>query len=136
LTTISNIIKTHVTGVIENTASLTASPLVLAGPNTFTSGVTVLGGTVDAAQVSQALGAGTVTLGNTAGSVPAALLISTSFLQITNTINLATNANLSGVNGLTIGSTQAVTIGRPSDAFATFSGNVTGNNNLTINVGG
>ena len=136
LTTISNIIKTHVTGVYENASSLTASPLVLAGPNTFTSGVNILGGTVDAAQVSQALGAGTVTLGNTTGSVPAALLISTSFLQFSNPINLATNASLSGVGGLTIGSTQAVVIGRPTDATATFTGNVTGNNNLTINVAG
>ncbi len=138
LTTISNIITTHVTGVYQNTGSLTASPLVLAGPNTFTSGLNIQGGTVDAAQVSGALGANTnvVTLGNTTGSVPAALLISTSFLQFSNPIQLATNTNLSGVGGLTIGTTQAVVIGRPTDATATFSGNVTGNNNLTINVAG
>jgi autotransporter-associated beta strand protein len=136
LTTISNTIKTNVTGVYENTSSLTASPLVLAGSNTFTSGLYIHGGTVDAAQVSQALGAGAVTLGNTSGSVPAALLISTSFLQFSNPINLAANASLSGVGSLTIGTTQAVTIGRPTDATATFSGNVTGNNNLTISLGG
>jgi autotransporter-associated beta strand protein len=136
LTTISNTIKTQVTGVIENTSAVAASPLVLAGANTFTSGVTVLGGTVDAAQTSQALGVGAVTLGNTVSSIPAALLISTSFLQFSNPIQLAANANLSGVGGLTIGSTQAVTIGRPTDATATFSGGVTGTNNLTINVGG
>src|SRR5262249_48309754 len=136
LTTISNIIDTHVTGVFQNTGSLTASPLVLAGPNTFTSGLTVLGGTVDAAQVSQALGAGTVTLGNTTGSIPAALDISTSFLQFSNPIVLAANANLSGVGMLTVGTTQSVTIGRPTDATATFGGGVTGNNNLTINVAG
>jgi autotransporter-associated beta strand protein len=136
LTTISNVIGTHVTGVYQNTASLTASPLVLAGPNTFASGVTVLGGTVDAAQVSQALGTGTVTLGSTTGSVPAALDISTSFLQFSNPIVLAANPNLSGVGGLSIGTTQAVTIGRPTDATATFSGGVTGANNLTISLGG
>ncbi len=138
LTTISNIITPSVTGVYQNTASLTASPLVLAGPNTFTSGLYIQGGTVDAAQVSGALGAtsNVVTLGNTTGSIPAALLISTSFLQFANPIHLAANTNLSGVGGLTIGTTQAVVIGRPTDATATFSGNVTGNNNLTINVAG
>ena len=142
LTTISNTIDTNVTGVYENTSTATASPLVLAGANTFLNdgsthfGLNILGGTVDANQSSQALGAGAVTLGNTTGAVPAALFISTSFLTFPNPMELATNASLSGVGGLTIGTTQNVVIGRPTDATATFSGGVTGTNNLTIDVGG
>ncbi len=142
ITTIGGFITAHVTGVYENTGSATASPLDLAGNNTFLNdgvthfGLNILGGTVFASELSTALGAGAVTLGNTTGTVPAAVIISTSFLNFANPIKLAANASLSGVNGLTIGTTQAVVVGRPTDATATFSGGVTGANNLTINVAG
>ncbi|MDO8675227.1 MAG: filamentous hemagglutinin N-terminal domain-containing protein [Candidatus Omnitrophota bacterium] len=113
--TISAIIGTNVTNVIQNT---TTSVLNLSGANTFTgSGLTLKAGKVFGS-VSAAFGAGTVTLGDTSGTA-AVELRSTAALTITNPIVLATNA--------TAGALQI-----SCSTSSTYSGGVTGTNNLTI----
>ncbi len=135
LDTINGNIGTNVTGVYEDS---TTSPLALAGGNnaftnngSTTFGLNILAGTVIAytnnpAVSADPLGAGAVTLGNTTGTSPAALLAGCDFLNLTNPILLATNSNHPT---LALG----LTAGLANDSYATFSGSVTGTNNLTIN---
>ena len=117
---------TNVTGVVQNSAP---RGLTLSGANTFTYdgttnfGLNIQAGTVTASTSASALGAGQVTLGNTTGSNPATLLVSTTGLTYANPIVLATNAS---VGTLTIGNTGTA-------ISTTFSGGVTGTNNFTIN---
>jgi len=124
-TTISAVIGNLVTGVTQNSMS---SGLNLSGVNTFTnngtttSGLTIDAGTVTASTSASALGAGGVTLGNATGSSAATLLVSTNGLTYSNPIVLATNSNA-----------PTLTLGNTGSAISTtFTGGVTGSNNLTI----
>ena len=120
-TVISAIIGASVTNIIQN--SLT-SQLTLSGVNTFTGGLTIKSGTVQANTSNKALGGatGTVTIGDTSGSANATLLIGTTGLTFSNPIVLAT------------GNTGTLTISNTGTAISTtFSGGVTGTNNLIIN---
>jgi len=103
-----------------------AGTLILSGVNTFTGGLNILSGTVEATTSDKALGGatgtGTVTIGDTSGSADATLLIGTTALIFANPIVLAG------------GNTGVLTIGNTGTAISTvFSGGVTGTNNLTIN---
>ena len=103
--TISAAIGSSVTGVIQSSA---ASGMTLSGANTFTNngtttrGLNIQAGVVTASTSASALGAGAVTLGDTAGSNAATLLVSTTGLTYANPIVLATNAS---AGTLTIGNT-------------------------------
>ncbi len=116
--TISAVIGTNVTGVIQNSAT---SQLTLSGVNTFTSGLTIKAGTVALTTSTSAgggSGTGTITIGDTSGSTAATL--KGDGRTFANPIVLAT------------GTTGTLTI-QPSATSATFSGGVTGTNNLTLN---
>ena len=121
---ITSIIGTNVTGVIQD--SLT-SGLTLAGVNTFTNdgattfGLTIKRGVVTAKTSASALGAGAVTLGDSAGGSDAA-----SLQAVTTTLTYA--------NPFILASNTSGTLSIGGSAAATFSGGVTGTNNLTINV--
>ena len=123
-TAISGIIGPSVAGVVENSAT---SMLNLSGASTFTGGLTIKSGTVNALTSANALGANTnvVTLGD--GSTPnsnsATLLFGTNSLTFAQPIALASRTNATGT--LTIGIT-ASTVG------TVLSGGVTGNNDFTV----
>lgn len=119
-TTISAILGSNVTGVVQNSAS---SNLVLSGSSSsFTGGVTVLSGTVTAQSYSVAMGTGTVTLGDTGGSADAALLL-----------NSYTYANPILVRS---GGSGVVALGNAGNAAAILSGSVTLNKTLSVAVSG
>ncbi len=120
---ITSVIGTNVTEVIQNS---TTSILVLAAANTFSgSGLSIKAGSVLVVAQASAVGAGNITLGNTTGTAAASLLIASSSLNITRPVILATNAT---AGTLTLGTFGSIT-------GTTFSGGVTGTNNLTINDG-
>jgi fibronectin-binding autotransporter adhesin len=97
--------------------------LTLSGANTFNSGLTIQGGTVMLKSSAAAGGTSTITLGDSAGGALDATLISgSSTLNYANAIVLA--ANTTGI--LTLGLNTSI-------GSSTFSGGVTGNNNLTLN---
>ncbi|MCZ2342005.1 MAG: autotransporter-associated beta strand repeat-containing protein, partial [Bacteroidales bacterium] len=121
---ITSVIGTNVTGVIQDS---TTSGLILTGANTFTNdgvttfGLTIKRGTVTAQTSANALGAGAVTLGDSAGGSDAASLqAATNTFTYTNPFVLASNTT----GTLSVGGSVATT----------FSGGVTGTNNLTINA--
>jgi autotransporter-associated beta strand protein len=77
-TTISAVIGTNVTGVIQNS---TTSQLTLSGANTFTSGLTIKAGTCSLSTSTSAgggSGTGTITLGDTSGTANATLGLASS----------------------------------------------------------
>ena len=113
---ITAVIGTNVTGVIQNSTML----LSLRGNNTFTGDVTILKGTVRGQTSASAFGAGTITIGNSAGGSDDATLNVYGALVIANPIVLASNT------------TGTLAIGN-LNASPTLSGGITGNNNLTIN---
>jgi hypothetical protein len=119
-TTISGVIGSNVTGIIQNS---TTSGLVLSGANSsFAGPVTIKAGTITVSNAS-GLGTGTVTIGDTAGgSNPASLVVSAG-VTIANVVSLASNT------------TGTLTIGSTTSTGSTFTGGVTGNNNFTINSG-
>ncbi len=117
---ISAVIGTNITGVIQNAPTI----MRLAGVNTFTTGITIKNGTVQAQTSNSALGTGTTTIGDTSGGNSASLIIGTNGLALANTIVLG-----AATGTLTIGNNLAGVSG-------TFSGGVTGTNNLTINENG
>ncbi len=120
-TTISAVIGTNVTGVIQNSAT---SQLTLSGNNSsYAGGVTISAGTVLLSTSANAAGTGTITLGDSAGGSNAAtLLVATNSLTYANAIALASST------------TGTLTVGNTGTAISTtFSGGVTGTNNLTIN---
>lgn len=101
-----------------------AGILNLSGVNTFNGGLTIKAGTVIGTVSASVFGPGTITLGDTSGSNSAALQINTTGLTYANAIALAA------------GGTGTLEIGTPVNAAAvntTFSGGLTGTNNLTIN---
>ena len=120
---VSGILSGGSTNALTVMGGSSNSTLTLSGANTFTGGLTIKSGTVIATTSASALGAGAVTLGNSAGGNNAAsLLIGTTGLTYSNPLVLA--ANTTGT--LTLGNTSNI-------AATTFSGGVTGANNLTIN---
>ncbi len=124
-------------GLIKNTTGTVAltkigtGALTLSGANTFTGGLTIKNGTIVASTVNTALGGssagvanglGAVTLGDTTGTSTASLLVSTTGLNYANPIVLATNAT-----------SGTLALGNSGTAISTtFSGGVTGSNDLTI----
>ncbi|GEM_PF-3769849 len=123
-TTISAVIGTNVTGVIQNSAT---SQLTLSGANTFTSGLTIKAGTVQAETSNSAFGGsgtGTITIGDTSGTANASLKGNTgTALTFANPITVV--AGSSGTLSITSAN---------STADSTFSGAITLNNNLTISA--
>jgi len=122
-TTVSAVIGTNVTGVIQNSST---SMLLLSGPNTFTSGLTILSGTAEGQTSTSALGGsgtGTVILGNSSGGGNSATVESGNVASLANPIVLA--------------STTTGTLTIEGSLFtSTFTGGVTGTNNLTIDNSG
>ena len=118
---VSGVIGANVTGVTQNS---TTSQLNLSGNNLFTSGLTIKAGTVLGTVNATAFGSGgSITLGDSAGgSNSATLLVGTTGLTIARPIVLASNT------------TGTLSIGNSGNIAAlTFSGGVTGTNDLTIN---
>jgi filamentous hemagglutinin family protein len=96
----------------------------VSGANTFTGGTTISAGTLIASSSALALGGGSVTLGASTGSSSSALRVATTGLTYNNPIILS-----SGTSGeLSIGNTG-------TSISTTFSGGVTGTNNLVISAG-
>ncbi len=96
------------------------------GNNTFTGGLTIKAGTLVHSAANAAVGAGTVTLGDSAGGAQAAALVSGSTAgDVSRPIALA--ANTTGI--LTLGGGAGI-------AATTYSGGVTGNNHLTLDSRG
>jgi autotransporter-associated beta strand protein len=116
--TISSLI-TNSAGVIKTGTST----LILSGANTtnFTGGLTVRQGTLQLQTSASAGGTGAITLGNTTGSDAATLQAATTALTYANAIVLAT------------GTTGVLMVRNTGTAISvTFSGGVTGTNNLRI----
>jgi len=118
-TTINSVIGTNVLSVVQNSAT---SALTLNGANTYTGGTIIKAGTLNAGTVANALGTGVVTVGDP--SVNKAATLNGNFGgTIANPIVLAT------------GVTAPLTIGTSNTAAGQiFSGGVTGNNNLVLNI--
>ncbi|MCX5810336.1 MAG: filamentous hemagglutinin N-terminal domain-containing protein, partial [Proteobacteria bacterium] len=109
-----------VTKVIAGSGGMTktgAGTLTLSGANTFTGGLAIKSGTVSGTTSANAFGAGTITLGDSAGSANATL----------NGGLVGTFANLISVAA---GNTGVATI--TNSAASIFSGAVTLNNDLTL----
>jgi hypothetical protein len=124
-TVISGVIGTNVTGVIQNNIN---SQLSLYGANTFTgSGLTIKAGTVLGGSLSLSVlggaGTGVVTLGDSVANNSAVTLMCDN-LTLANPIVLANISNATGT----------ITI-KPS-TNCSFSGGVTGTNNLVLNGSG
>jgi len=120
-TTISSVIGTNVTEVIQNRTLITSGILTLSGNNTF-DGLTILKGTVIGSTSANAFGTGSVTLGNSAGgSDDARLAAGTGSLTFANPIILASDT------------TGTLTIENKNGNNSTFTGGITGNNNFSIN---
>ncbi|NBP43117.1 MAG: hypothetical protein EBU65_03055, partial [Actinobacteria bacterium] len=98
--------------------------LTLSGSNTYTGGSVINAGTITAGSSSaNALGTGSITLGDSSGgSNNATLLISVTGLTYSNAIVLASTTS----GTLSLGNTGTA-------ISTTFSGGITGTNNLTIN---
>lgn len=121
-----NIVFTGTIGTTNPAGSLivnTAGTVTLSAANTFTGGMTIKGGTVKVTSDNSAMGAGSVTLGDSAGGSAAVnLLVGSTGRTFSNAIILAPTT------------TGLLTIGNTADiAATTFTGGVTGSNNLTIN---
>ncbi len=93
----------------------------LGGASTYSGGTTIRSGSLTAVTSSSAFGTGAITLGNTSGNADASLLIATNGLNIANAITLASG---------TSGTLKLANTG--SGVSATFSGAITGTNNLTV----
>jgi len=118
-TTISSIIGTNVTGVIQNSST---ALLTLTGNNSFTSGLTIKAGTVTGTTSTGAFGAGNVTLGDSAGGSNNATLLGVG-LTFANPIILASTT------------TGTLTLAANNSGSVVFSGGITGTNNLTLDGG-
>ncbi len=122
-TTISGVIGTNVTRVIQDSVN---SQLRLSGANTFTGGIWIKAGSVLGNSNVAAFGAGTITIGDSATNLDATLIGNlTSTSVVVNPIVLS-----SGV-------TAKLTIASPNTGSQnTFSGGVTGTNNLLLSTTG
>ncbi len=122
-TTISAVIGANVTGVIQNSAT---SSLSLSGNNAnFAGGVTIKSGTVSTVYGqgnAKVFGTGTITIGDTSGSNNATLQGHT--LTFSNPITVAA------------GSSGTLAIRNGASEYATLSGAITLNNNVTLAGGG
>jgi len=118
-TTISGVIGSNITGIIQNSPT---STLVLSGANTFSSGILIKAGAVSGTTSANAFGTGTITLGDTASNSANATLLGGGSLSFANPIVLSNIANATGT----------LAMGGSGATAATFTGGVTGNNNLTI----
>ena len=119
----SKIIDNAGTGGVVALAKTGAGTQTLAAVNTFSGGLSVLGGTLISDVSGNALGSGTLTLGDTSGSANAALQMNNTGMTVTNPVIVA--AGSSGSRALqTLGSGQSFI----------FSGPVTLNNTLTLNT--
>ena len=114
-------------GIIGGAFALTkigTDTLTLSGVNTYSGGTTISAGTLVASTSASSLGSGPVTLGAASGSSNATLQVATNNLTFSNPIVLS-----SGTSG-------TLTIGNTGTAISTtFSGGVTGTNNLVISAG-
>jgi autotransporter-associated beta strand protein len=118
-TTISGNIGGNVTNVVQNSSS---SLLTLSGSNTFSGGLYILNGTVSATISTNALGAGSVYLGDTGGTASATLLGDARTFP----------------NPITVqsGSSGALSIGNSGNNAAVFNGNIAQNSPLALFAGG
>ncbi len=122
-TTISGVIGTNVTRVIQESVT---SQLRLSGANTFTGGIWIKAGSVFGNSNAAAFGVGTITIGDAATNLDATLVS-----NLANT-NVVANAIV-----LTSGVTAKLTITSPNTGSQnTFSGGVTGANNLLLSTTG
>jgi fibronectin-binding autotransporter adhesin len=118
-TTLSGIIGTNVTGVVQNSVN---SQLTLAGANVFASGLKIINGQVNGTNATAAFGAGTVTLGDAAtASTGATLNLGVTAATYINPITTVANTN-GGV----------LTVQDGGAFIATLSGPITQNSPLTI----
>ncbi|MBL9090568.1 MAG: autotransporter-associated beta strand repeat-containing protein, partial [Planctomycetaceae bacterium] len=126
-TTISGVIGSNVAGVVQN--SPTSALSISSTGNSFSSPLTIRAGTVFATMTTtalvNALGTGTLVLGHTSGSNNATFLSSQTTASPTYANNILLQTGTTGT--LTIGNNTSVTTG-----VSTFSGTISGNNNLTI----
>lgn len=122
-TTISGVIGTNVTRVIQESVT---SQLRLSAANTFTGGIWIKAGSVFGNSNAAAFGAGTITIGDAATNLDATLVS-----NLANT-NVVVNPIV-----LTSGVTAKLTINSPNTGSQnTFSGGVTGTNNLLLSTTG
>lgn len=114
-------------GVISGTGGIikgSTASLALTAANTFSGGVTILGGTVVTSGNAAALGTGTVQLGDTSGALTATLNTGATALTFANPINVRA------------GSSGAKTLGHTGAAAVTYSGAVTLNTGLNLAASG
>jgi autotransporter-associated beta strand protein len=119
-TTISGVIGSNVTGVIQNSAT---SELKLSGNNSsYAGGVLIKAGTFRLSTSANAAGTGTITIGDTSGSADATLLVALTNVNFANPITVAS------------GSSGTLSIDHLGAAAwnSTVSGLITLNNNLTL----
>jgi len=110
------------TGAVTMSGTDTAI-LALSGANTFSGGITVKSGTVNAGKDQNsgtATGTGTITIGDTSGSANATFRMSVSNSVITNPIVLSS------------GTTGTLTIGNIVGVSGSFTGGVTGTHDLVL----
>jgi autotransporter-associated beta strand protein len=136
-TTISSVIGSNVTGVIQNSAT---SQLTLSGNNTWsTGGLTIKAGTVQVDTSGNALGTGTVTIGDTSGNADA-ILLALGNLTYGNAISVASGSSGASIINTHTGATNlsgAVTLSKDitiktTGGNLTLSGAITGNGNIVI----
>ena len=134
--TISAVIGSNVTGVIQNSSTL---QMVLSGNNSsYAGGVTIQAGTVQLQTSANAAGTGTITIGDTSGTADATL--KSASLTYANPITVASGssgvATLSGYWSTLSGAitlNKDLTLNNYSTGPSTISGGITGAGNLTIN---
>jgi fibronectin-binding autotransporter adhesin len=117
--TISGNIGGNVTNVIQNSAT---SMLAISGSNTFRGGLYILNGTVSASTSTNALGVGTVYLGDISGSASATLLGDARIFPNPIVVQSGSSGTLAIAN---IGNSAVV-----------FNGNITQNSPLSLFAGG
>lgn len=112
-------------GVISGTGGIikgSTASLALTAANTFSGGVTILGGTVVTSGNAAALGTGTVQLGDTSGALTATLNSGANTLTFANDINVRS------------GSSGTKTLSNTGAQNVTYSGGIALNGNLTVNT--
>ncbi len=141
-TTISAVIGTNVTGVIQNSAT---SQLTLSGANTFTSGLTIKAGAVRGQTSNNCFGADSnvITLGDTSGTADTTIVNGGS-ITLANPITVA--AGSSGVHSIVATTNGGITLNgaitlannllltSPTNNYSlVINGGITGTGNITLN---